>query len=78
VAEPFDHDEVGFLARTMFKMSRHSHLPKEALQALFARASVRRAERRVLLQTLREIVRRRFKAEPLLLPIPDRRVSPRR
>jgi len=39
----------------------------QALQALFARAAVRRAERGVFLRTLREILTRRVTFEPLLL-----------
>jgi hypothetical protein len=50
----------------------------EALQALFARAAARRAERRVFLRTLREILtRRRATLEPLLLLRRERRRAAR-
>jgi hypothetical protein len=50
---------------------------RESLQALFARAAVRRAERRVFVATLRRILERRLTAEPLLLVKLDRRRTPR-
>jgi hypothetical protein len=58
-------------------MSHRSYLSTEALQALFARAAARRAERRVFLQTIRTILRERLIAEPLLLLRPERRLRPR-
>jgi len=58
-------------------MSNRSDSPKEALQALFARAAARRAERRVFLQTLRTILREHLIPEPQLLLSLDRRLSPR-
>ena len=54
-----------------------SDLTRKALQELFARASARRAERRRFIQTLREILERRFDQQPLLLLKIDRRRVPR-
>jgi len=50
---------------------------RKALQALFARAAARRAERRVFVQTLRRILNRRVTLEPMLLLRLDRRRAPR-
>jgi hypothetical protein len=59
-------------------MARHrSPPPLETLQALFARAAARRAERSVFVQTLREILTRRLTLEPMLLLRIDRRRTPR-
>jgi hypothetical protein len=59
-------------------MARHRSPPaRERLQALFARAAARRAERRVFVQTLREILARRLTLEPMLLLRIDRRRTPR-
>jgi hypothetical protein len=58
-------------------MSKRSHLSKDALQALFARAAARRAERRLFVQTLRKILRKLLIAEPLVLLSPERRLTPR-
>ena len=49
----------------------------EALQALFARAAARRAERGVFLRTLHEILTRRATLEPLLLLRRERRRAAR-
>ena len=49
----------------------------EALQALFARAAARRAERGVFLRTLREILTRCAALEPLLLLRRERRRAAR-
>jgi hypothetical protein len=54
-----------------------SDLTRKALQELFARASVRRAERRRFIQALREILERRLEQQPLLLLRIDRRRVPR-
>jgi hypothetical protein len=51
-------------------------LNREALQALFARAAARRAERRVFVETLRDVVRRAT-PEPLRLCKVDLRRTPR-
>jgi hypothetical protein len=53
------------------------HTSRQALQELFARASVRRAERRRLVQTLRQILENRESLCPLLLLRLDRRLTPR-
>jgi cob(I)alamin adenosyltransferase len=50
---------------------------RESLQALFARAAARRAERRVFVATLRRILERRLTVVPLLLLKLDRRRTPR-
>jgi hypothetical protein len=50
---------------------------RDALQALFARAAARRAERRVFLRTLREILTRRTTSEPLLRLRRERRRASR-
>ena len=50
---------------------------RRALQALFARASARRAERSVFVRTLREILSHRVALEPMLLLKQDRRRRPR-
>ena len=49
---------------------------RQTLQAIFARAAARRAERRVFIETLREILTRRL-AQPMLLVKEDRRRTPR-
>jgi len=58
-------------------MSTRSHPTKAALQALFARAAARRAERRVFLETLRAILRARLIDEPGELLRLERRLRPR-
>ena len=50
---------------------------RQALQAIFARASARSAERRAFVRTLREILDHRLTLEPMLLLKQDRRQSPR-
>ena len=50
---------------------------RTALQVLFARAAVRRAERGVFLRTLREILTRCAALEPLLLLRRERRRASR-
>jgi hypothetical protein len=50
---------------------------RETLQALFARAAGRRAERRVFIDTLRKILDRRLALEPMLVLKLDRRRTPR-
>jgi hypothetical protein len=54
-----------------------SHMSREALQELFARASARRAERRRFVETLRKVLAQRGAAEPMLLQRIDRRAKPR-
>jgi len=49
---------------------------RRTLQAIFARAAARRAERRAFVETLREILTRRL-APPMLLIKEDRRRTPR-
>jgi hypothetical protein len=56
---------------------RRSHLSREALQALFARAAARRADRRVFVQTLRTILRERLIDTSQLLQRLDSRLIPR-
>jgi hypothetical protein len=58
-------------------MSPRSNETRAALQAVFARAAARRAERRVFLQTLRTILRTRLIDEPAELLRPERRLRPR-
>jgi hypothetical protein len=58
-------------------MATRSRPTKAALQALFARAAARRAERRVFLQTLRAILRTRLIDEPVELLRLERRLKPR-
>jgi hypothetical protein len=50
---------------------------RRALQALFARAAARRAERSVFVRTLREILSRRMTLGSVLLLKQDRRRTPR-
>jgi hypothetical protein len=57
-------------------MTAPTRLTKEALQALFARAAARRAERRVFLETLRTILRTHLLDVGDLLR-PERRLRPR-
>ena len=52
-------------------------LTREELQAIFARASVRRTERRVFIETMRRIIALRARLEPLLVLRPERRLVPR-
>jgi hypothetical protein len=60
------------------RMARpRSSSTRKTLQALFARAAGRRAERRVFVATLRQILERRLKLEPLLVVKLDRRRTPR-
>ena len=49
---------------------------RRTLQRIFARAAARRAERRVFIETLREILTRHLSA-PMLLIRDDRRRTPR-
>jgi hypothetical protein len=58
-------------------MSARSRATKEAIQALFARAAARRAERRVFLQTLRTILKSGIDEHWELLLRPERRLRPR-
>ena len=59
-------------------MARPRSFPtRESLQALFARAAARRAERRIFVATLRRILERRLTVEPVLLVKLDRRRTPR-
>lgn len=50
---------------------------RKTLQALFARAAARRAERGVFVETVRKILTRRVRLEPMLLLNLDRRRTPR-
>jgi len=49
---------------------------RQTLQAIFARAAARRANRRAFIETLREILSRRL-TQPMLLIKEDRRRTPR-
>jgi len=49
---------------------------RQTLQAIFARAAARRANRRVFIETLREVLSRRL-MQPMLLIREDRRRAPR-
>ena len=50
---------------------------RQDLQALFARAAARRAERSVFVRTLRDVLSRRGTLESTLLMKQDRRRTPR-
>jgi hypothetical protein len=52
-------------------------LTREELQAIFARASVRRTERRAFVETMRKIISLRGRLEPLLVLRLERRLVPR-
>ena len=52
-------------------------LSREELQAIFARASVRRTDRRAFLEIMRRIVAFRASLEPLLVLRLERRLVPR-
>lgn len=58
-------------------MPAHTRVTKEALQALFARAAAKRAERGAFLETLRTILRRHLIDEPGDLLRLERRLRPR-
>jgi hypothetical protein len=66
-----------FLAVQKHMVGHRSSPTRESLQALFARAAGRRAERRVFVDTLRRILERRLTLEPLLVLKLDRRRTPR-
>lgn len=66
-----------FLANKEHMVHPRSSPTRESLQALFARAAGRRAERRVFVETLRRILERRLTLEPLLVLKLDRRRTPR-
>jgi len=51
----------------------HPFLARDELRAIFARASVRRTDRRAFVETMRRIISLRARLEPLLVLRPERR-----
>ena len=69
--------EVVRFAPTACMVEPPSTPSREALQKLFVRASVRRAERQRFVETLRTILEQRLLAQPLLLLRIERRLVTR-
>ena len=71
VARSGDHDSC------IFYGMGNPFISREELQAIFARASVRRTERRAFVEIMRRIVALRASLEPLLVLRLERRLVPR-
>jgi hypothetical protein len=68
-----DPADVARIAAPHGMVANRSHMTREALQRLFARASARRAERRRFVETLRAVLAQRDSISPTLLLKCDRR-----